>query len=170
MYGGVSPSRAWVLLLPLLACAHRAHGAVEPPGGAFPAETLAGERVEIGGPGPVRLVELGATWCEPCGPATERARPVLARHPRVVAYAIALDTDRQAVARHLAATAPLGIPLLYRGGAAGAKRRGFDQVPTFVALDARGRVAGSVTGLGAGLAPALDRLLSQAEGRPGLPD
>ncbi len=126
------------------------------------AETLAGERVEIGGPGPVRLVEVWATWCEPCAPASERARTVLAHHPRVLAYAVALDVDREAVARSVAATPPPGAPLVL-GHHAAAARRGLDRVPTFIAIDARGRVTGAITGLSPGLGPALDRLLRHAE-------
>ena len=131
---------------------------------------MAGETLEIGGPGPVRLVELWATWCDPCGPASERARSVLARHPQVVAYAVALDSDRGAVVRHLASSPGLGTPLLYPGGASAAARRGLDRVPMFVALDVHGNVAGTVTGLSPGLGPALDRILNQAEGRAGRHD
>ena len=140
-----------------------------PLGGEFhlAAETLAGERVEIGGPGPVRLVEVWATWCEPCALAAARARPVLARHPRVIAYAVALDVDREAVARYVAMTPPPGAPLVLLGGHAAAARRGLDSVPTFIALDARGRVTGAITGLSPGLGPALDRLLRHAEGAVG---
>lgn len=157
----------------LLACAHAgpptARTGARPE--RFTAETLEGERFEIGGPGPVRLVELWATWCEPCGPATGRAREVLARHPGVVAYALALDDDRAAVERHVAAFPPLGgRALLYVGGAGAAARAGLPEIPTFLALDARGRVVGSVTGLTPGLGPALHRLLRRAEGRLGEPD
>lgn len=129
-------------------------------------DTLEGQRVELGAPGPVRLVELWATWCAPCAPATAAARPVLARHPRVVAYSLALD-DRDAVARHVVANPALGSVLVYPGGASAASRRGLNQLPMFVAIDTRGRVAGTIVGLRPGLAAALDRLLGQAEGRAG---
>jgi len=172
-----------ILLLAVAACAHAPAAPARPPrqataslarpgaaGDRLVAETMAGETVEIGGPGPVRLVELWATWCVPCGPAAERARSVLARHPQVVAYAVALDSDRGAVLRHLASVPGVGTPLLYPGGASAAARRGLDRVPMFVALDARGKVAGTVTGLSSNLGPALERLLSQAEGRAGRRD
>jgi hypothetical protein len=130
-------------------------------------ETLEGKRVDIGGPGPVRLVELWATWCGPCGPAAERARAALARHPQVVAYAVSVDEDREAVARSVAEAPPPGTALVLPGGPAAARRRGVSQIPTFVAIDNRGRVAGAVAGYSPGLESALDRILRQAEGRVG---
>ncbi len=54
-----------------------------------------------------------------------------------------------------------------RGGAAESARAGVDQVPTFVALDARGHVVGSVSGAGPSLGASLERLLGHAEGRVG---
>ena len=131
----------------------------------FAAETLTGEAVKIGGPGPVRLVEVWATWCAPCAAASERARAVLRRHPQVLAYAVSIDADRDAVARHVAATPPAGEPLLFGGGPAAAARRGLGDVPTFIVLDTRGRVVGRMTGLSGGLGPTLERLLRRAEGR-----
>ncbi len=131
------------------------------------AETLAGGRVAIGGPGPVRLVEVWATWCEPCALAAVRARTVLARHPRVLAYAVALDVDRETVSRYVAMTPPPGTPLVLLGDRAAAARHGLDRVPAFIAIDARGRVTGAITGLSPGLGPALDRLLRHAEGAVG---
>jgi thiol-disulfide isomerase/thioredoxin len=185
----VSPCTAFAAAIAVLTCAAcspgpRTHSGLDgerdrrgeaalpirgPLGGEFhlAAETLAGERVEIGGPGPVRLVEVWATWCEPCALAAARARPVLARHPRVVAYAVALDVDRETVSRYVAMTPPPGTPLVLLEGHAAAARRGLDSVPTFIALDARGRVTGAITGLSPGLGPALDRLLRHAEGAVG---
>ncbi len=143
--------------------------ALSPLAGDLPVETLAGAPRHLGGPGPVRVVELWATWCEPCAAAAARAAPVLARHPRVVAYAVALDPDRDAVARHLVASPPLGEPLLLRGGPSAAARRGHDQIPAFFVLDARGREVGSVTGSTPNLGPRLERLLRLAEGDRGEP-
>src|SRR5919198_2859021 len=79
------------------------------------ATDLHGAPVAIGGPGPVRLVELWATWCEPCERAAAAARPVLARHPRVTAYAIAVDSDRASIAQHAARA--VGDILVVQGGA-----------------------------------------------------
>jgi thiol-disulfide isomerase/thioredoxin len=159
------------IALALAACAAtgrtaRAHAGLEAEP-RFAAETLAGEEVEIGGPGPVRLVELWASWCAPCVPAAEKARAVLRRHPEVLAYALSLDVDREALDHHLARAPPAGTPLLFHGGPAAAARRGLNQLPMFIVLDARGRVAGTLTGLTAGLGPALERLVRQAEGSVG---
>jgi hypothetical protein len=133
------------------------------------AETLAGQRLVVGGPGPVRLVELWATWCTPCGPAAERARAVLARHPGVLAYAVSIDEDRAELTRLLSA-APPGTALILPGGPTAAARAGIPQVPTFLALDTRGRLVGVVVGLSPGLGPALERLLLLAEGKAGQPE
>jgi len=153
-------------------CGRRAWGGS---GGAEPqlpllAETLVGERFVVGGPGPVRLVELWATWCTPCGPAAERARTVLARHPNVVAYAVSIDQDRAELTRRLGEAAPPGTALVLTGGPTAAARAGIPQVPTFLALDARGRLVGTVVGLSPELGPALEKLLRRAEGRMGDPE
>ena len=153
--------------LALLACAHLGPPAALGERPALVVETLDGERRALGGPGPVRLVEVWATWCVPCAPAGERARGVLARHPSVVAYAVALDADREAVRRRLATDPPPGEPFLYPGGAGAAMRRGLGTVPMFIALDARGRVVGTLVGDAPGLGPALDRLLREAMGEAG---
>jgi hypothetical protein len=89
---------------------------------------------------------------------------VLAGHPRVSANAVALDGDSEAVRRRVAEAPPSGEPFLWPGGAASAARRGISSIPAFVALDARGEVVGAVVGDSAGLGPALDRLLTRAEG------
>ncbi|MFL5271791.1 MAG: TlpA family protein disulfide reductase [Anaeromyxobacteraceae bacterium] len=132
--------------------------------GALAAARLDGTPVALRGPGSPRLVELWATWCEPCAHAAAAARPVLARHPRVHVYAVSVDDDRAAVASHPFA---LGEVLVAAGGAAGAARAGFDRLPTFIALDAHGRVVGTVTGAAPNLAAALDRMLRHAEGGVG---
>jgi thiol-disulfide isomerase/thioredoxin len=134
------------------------------------AATLDGERVVVGGAGPPRLVEIWATWCEPCGPAAERAGEVLARHPDVAAFSISVDEDAAALARRLAEAPPPGTPLVYPGGPSAAARRGLRDYPTFLALDRRGRLVGSVTGLSAGLGPTLERMLRHAEGKLGGPE
>ncbi|MFL5262909.1 MAG: hypothetical protein ACJ79L_10975, partial [Anaeromyxobacteraceae bacterium] len=45
--------------------------------GALAAARLDGTPVALRGPGSPRLVELWATWCEPCAHAAAAARPVL---------------------------------------------------------------------------------------------
>ncbi len=131
------------------------------------AERLGGGAVQLGGVGPVRLVELWATWCAPCAPASERARAVLARHPEVVAYAVSIDTDRAAVAAHAARWPPAGEVLVYTGGPGAAARDGFAQVPAFVVIDARGQRVGTVVGLTPNLGARLERLLRRAANAPG---
>jgi thiol-disulfide isomerase/thioredoxin len=164
--------RALAALTALLACtlpASRVRGAARP---ELPilAQALDGRRVEVGGPGPPRLVEIWATWCPPCGPASERARAVLARHPQVVAYAVSVDEDRAALERRLAGAPPPGQTLVLAGGPSAAARRGLREYPTFLALDAHGRLVGTVVGLWPGLGPALERLLRHAEGKVGEPE
>ncbi len=170
----------WLLLLVVVsACAGHAErrpehakptaAARHTAAGALVGETLAGDRVDLAGPGPVRLVELWATWCVPCGPAAEIARPVLQRHPDVAAYSLAVD-EPAAVAAYVTSRPMLGTVLLYPGGAAAATRRGLNEFPMFIALDAHGRVAGTVVGFRPGLGAALDRLLNHAEGRSGRVD
>lgn len=164
--------RSLPALAALAACGACAQGARPPSWAAraelpFVALAMDGERVVVGGPGPPRLVELWATWCAPCGPAAERARAVLARHPRVAAYSVSVDEDRAALERRLAELPPPGRPLVYPGGPAAAARRGLRDFPTFLAIDARGRLVGVVTGLSPGLGPRLDRMLRHAEGLVG---
>lgn len=153
----------------LAACAHpgASAGWAARPEVPFVAAALDGGPVVVGGPGPPRLVEVWATWCAPCGPAAERARAVLARHPGVAAYSVSVDEDRAALAQRLAEAPPPGTPLVYPGGSSAAARRGLRELPTFLALDARGRLVGTVSGLSPGLGPALERMLRHAEGQAG---
>ncbi len=131
--------------------------------------TLAGEPLLIGGEGPARLVELWASWCAPCGPASEQAQAALGRHLQTRLYAVSIDADPRVLKHALAAAPRPGTQLLLRGGPAEAARLGLNEVPTFIALDRNGVMVGRVTGLSASLPGALEELLSRAEGRPGRP-
>ena len=139
-------------------------GGAPPDVASVAAETLDGTAVALRGSGPPRLVELWATWCEPCVRAADAARPVLARHPRVLAYALLVDGDCSAVAGRGSA---IGEVLVLPGGVVAAARAGIDRFPTFVALDGHGRVVGAVSGATPNLAAALDRMLRHAEGGVG---
>jgi thiol-disulfide isomerase/thioredoxin len=170
--GRVLHAAAWLAAAAVAAGCGPSRRALREPHPVLPlqAETLDGAPFTVGGGGPVRLVELWATWCAPCGPAADRARAVLARHPRVVAYGISVDGDRAALLQRLRDDPPPGTPLVLPGGSAAAARAGMTELPTFLVLDARGRVAGVVVGLTPSLGAELTRLIRRAEGRGAEPD
>jgi thiol-disulfide isomerase/thioredoxin len=148
------------------ACAPRLAGGPAGPA-RLTAATLAGERVDLGGPGPVRLVEVFATWCAPCRAAAPVVRAVLARHPEVAGWSLSIDDDLEALAAEAARAPPPGRLVVHAGGLAGAARRGLDRVPLFLVLDARGRVVAEVMGYSPGLGARLERAIRNAQGTSG---
>jgi thiol-disulfide isomerase/thioredoxin len=103
---------------------------------------LEDREVRIHGDGKVRVVDLWATWCEPCReqlPFLDR----LAREYReegLSVYAIAFDEDRAAVERFLAET-PLSLDVLWeKGGGALSERLEVTRLPTTLLLDRAGIV------------------------------
>jgi thiol-disulfide isomerase/thioredoxin len=148
------------------ACAPRlAAGPARPP--RLAAATLAGEPVDLGGPGPVRLVEVFATWCAPCRAAAPAVRAVLARHPEVAGWSLSIDDDLEALATEAARAPPPGRLVVHAGGLAGAARRGLDRIPLFLVLDARGRLVAEVMGYSPGLGARLERAIRDAQGATG---
>jgi thiol-disulfide isomerase/thioredoxin len=90
----VAPRRcALALVLSLSACC--ALPGQPPSGEAFflPAETLDGRPVDLSGPGPIRLIDVWATWCGPCREATPKVQAVLGRHPEVRGVLLSIDDD-----------------------------------------------------------------------------
>jgi cytochrome c biogenesis protein CcmG, thiol:disulfide interchange protein DsbE len=129
----------------LLACApHRVASPQPPPLAGVPLSVnvagLDGAVVRLGGPGAVRVVDLFASWCEPCRaqlPALQRLAEAHAGGDLAVA-AVSLDEDRAALDRFLAQV-PLAIPILWdRGGAAVTPALQIQRLPTTLVVDRGG--------------------------------
>jgi len=158
--------RAAALALLAAACAPRLAAGPGAPPRLF-ASTLAGLPLEIGGPGPVRLVEVFATWCAPCRAAAPTVRAVLARHPEVAGWSLSIDDDLEALAAEVAREPPPGRLAVHPGGLSGAARRGLERIPLFLVLDERGRVVAEVMGHSRGLGARLERAIRDARGASG---
>jgi thiol-disulfide isomerase/thioredoxin len=127
-------------------CASTLEGARGAPGAGLPlrlaAPDLEGRRVDVGAEaGRVRVVELWASWCEPCRealPALDRLAAELG--PRGLSvYAVSLDEDAAPLAAFLREV-PVRLPVLWdrsgeASGALGARR-----LPTTLVVDRGGRV------------------------------
>jgi thiol-disulfide isomerase/thioredoxin len=162
--------RALALLALLsVACAGSRAGWRPPAVAELPAETLDGRPYALAGPGPVRLVDVWASWCTPCVAAAPRVARVLARHPEVLGLSLSVDDDEAELRRHLERHGVPGLVLHCRGGFAAASRRGVSDLPLFLVLDSRGRLAGMVRGLSARLEPELERMVRLAKGEVGEP-
>ncbi len=135
----------------------------------LPATTLDGRSYPLSGPGPVRLVDVWASWCAPCVSAAPQVARVLARHPDVLGLSLSVDDDPAALRRHLETHRVPGLVLHCRGGFPAASRRGIDDLPLFLVLDPRGRLAGMVRGFSPGLGPELERMVRLAKGEVGEP-
>ncbi len=151
------------------ACAGPRAGLHAPDVADLPATTLEGRPYPLSGPGPVRLVDVWASWCAPCVAAAPRVARVLARHPDVLGLSLSVDDDPAALRRHLETHRVPGLVLHCRGGFPAASRRGIDDLPLFLVLDSRGRVAGMVRGVSARLEPELERMVRLAKGEVGEP-
>jgi thiol-disulfide isomerase/thioredoxin len=134
-------------------------------GGLDLASTIpSGESFRLDGPGPVRLVEVWATWCEPCLKAAPKVKRVLDRHPRVAGFSLSIDDDPAVFRGWLGEHEVPGKPLHLTGGFAMAHRRGIDRIPFAFVLDTRGRLVGSLTGLTPNYEALLERMVRTAEG------
>ncbi len=129
----------------LLACAPQRVAGPQPP----PVEgvrlsvnvaSLDGGEVRLGGPGEIRVIDLFASWCEPCRaqlPALQRLAEAHAGQGLAVS-AVSLDEDRAALDRFLAQV-PVAIPVLWdRGGAAVTPALQIQRLPTTLVVDRAG--------------------------------
>lgn len=91
--------------------------------------------------GRVTLVDVWATWCNPCRDALPAWQRLKERHgDRLAVVAISIDEDRRQVPKFLART-PVTFPILWdRGGREALSRLALERVPTVLILDEEGRV------------------------------
>jgi thiol-disulfide isomerase/thioredoxin len=131
---------------------------------ALQAESLDGATVAIDGPGPVRIIDVWASWCAPCLEAAPRLHALLARHPEVAAISLSVDDDVAELRHFLAEHEVPGKPLHYRGGLAGANQVGIHRIPLFIVVDERGQVIGVAEG-SRSFAGQVEQMVSQLAGR-----
>ncbi len=126
------------------------------------ARDLDGREVRIPGDGArATVVDLWATWCEPC----REQLPFLARLAAeyrargVEVYAVSFDEDRAAVEEFLART-PVNVRVLWdKGGGALAEKLDVARLPTTVVVDRAGIVRAVHLGFDRAGAAALEREL-----------
>jgi thiol-disulfide isomerase/thioredoxin len=135
------------------------------------AEDLAGARVPVGGPGKVRLVDVWATWCEPCRGSMPRVAAVVRSRAAEGVEEIALSVDEElaTVKRYLVEHQVEGRVLHYPGGMAAAQRQGLHGIPLFFVLDRQGRMAGAAKGNASDLERQLNEAISEALETPEAP-
>jgi thiol-disulfide isomerase/thioredoxin len=128
----------------------------------------AGDPVRLAGPGPIRVIDFWATWCEPCKEQLPYLDGLAARlHDRgVTVVAVSFDEERAAVDAFLAAH-PVSFPVLWdRAGAGAAERLRIDRLPTTLLVDRRGVVRRVHVGFDAASAEVLERELSALAAEP----
>jgi thiol-disulfide isomerase/thioredoxin len=125
-------------------------------GDAFPPERLMGAdgtAVDVVVPGQIVVVDLFATWCEPCRDELPILEDLRARFgDRVAFVTISEDTGadaRDKVAR-FAAQMKLRAPILFDGDHALYERLGVRKLPTTYIVDATGTVRHINNGFGPG--------------------
>jgi thiol-disulfide isomerase/thioredoxin len=139
--------RALPLLAALLvsACAAPRQVAARPPPLAgvplsVTARALDGAEVRLGGPGEVRVIDVFASWCEPCRaqlPALGRLAEAHAGRGLAVVV-VSLDEDRAALDRFLAQVS-VSLPVLWdRGGEAVVPALQIQRLPTTFVVDRAG--------------------------------
>jgi len=159
-------TRTLVALLLVSGCANT-RPAAERPRVVIDAETLSGEPVSIGGPGPIRVVDLWATWCEPCRISSDRVATFLRRHPDVEEIALSVDDDVAAVGRFLEKQPVPGRVLHFPGGMRAASQQGLRNIPLFIVLDVEGGVVATITGLSSDLERRLAAAVLDGAAGPG---
>jgi thiol-disulfide isomerase/thioredoxin len=124
------------------------------------ASDLAGREVRISpGAAKVTVVDLWATWCDPCREQIPFLGQLAAdyRARGVEVYAVAFDEDRAAVEDFVARHA-VALPVLWdKGGAALADKLHVTRLPTTVVLDRDGVVRGVHLGFDRAHASTLER-------------
>ncbi|HEY7723699.1 MAG TPA: TlpA disulfide reductase family protein [Anaeromyxobacteraceae bacterium] len=127
------------------ACAGTLEGArTGPPAGPplrLVAPDLEGRLVDVGAVGRVRVVELWASWCEPCRealPALDRLATELG--PRGLSvYAVSLDEEAAPLAAFLREV-PVRVPVLWDRAGEASAALGARRLPTTLVVDRAGRV------------------------------
>jgi thiol-disulfide isomerase/thioredoxin len=101
---------------------------------------LDGEAVQLGGPGEVRVIDLFASWCEPCRAQLPALGRLAEAHAGggVAVVAVSFDEDRAALDRFLA-DVPVAVPVLWdRGGATIGPALRIQRLPTTLVVDRSG--------------------------------
>jgi thiol-disulfide isomerase/thioredoxin len=128
------------------------------------APDLRGQEHRVAGSaGPVRVVDLWATWCEPCREQFPVLAALVEAHPGagLAVYAVSVDEDRAQLEAYLEAT-PLPFTVLWdKGGSRTAERIGVERLPTTLVVDRAGRVRFVHRGWRPGEAALLGREVSQ---------
>jgi peroxiredoxin len=158
--------RRAVIFLGLLACSVAA-GAVKigDPTPAFNLQTLDGKTINIASyKGKVVLLDFWATWCGPCRRALPELKTLLQKNTGkpLVVISVSADEDAKAVQEFVRANGMTWPQALDSKGNVIYGVFGFESLPSYVLIDAQGRIAYQVKGW----APfSSSALLSQAVSR-----
>ncbi len=153
------------LPLALGACPHRLAARLEI-GAPLRLETRdeAGRERLVTGAGRPRLVVIWASWCGLCPEALQEATRI-AEHFGLELVTVAVDTDRHK-ALEAAAAMQVPRPWLWDGAARASTLAGIRRVPTFLLIDARGRVVALFEGIDPGPMARLERAAGRLEEEP----
>jgi peroxiredoxin len=158
--------RRGIAFLCLLACSLAA-GAVKigDPTPAFNLQTLDGKTVNIASyKGKVVLLDFWATWCGPCRKALPELKSLLQQNTGkpLVVISVSADEDRAAVQEFVRANGMSWTQAWDSQGKVAGGIFGIESLPSYVLIDAQGRIAYTMRGW----APfSSQALLSQAVSR-----